>query len=99
MSKTHPSKKSTPSSGNVFLDIGFEPAEAHILLMRSELMNKLEKYLSAQGWTQAEAARRLGITQPRVSKLMRGAWEDFSIDMLLLFAGRLGISTELRIAA
>lgn len=51
-----------------------------------------------QGWTQAEAARHLGITQPRVSRLLRGKVEDFSLDMLLTLAARAGLHTELRIS-
>ena len=55
------------SSGNVFLDLGFDPAEAKVMALRAEVMIRMEQHLKAQGWTQAEAARRLGITQPRVS--------------------------------
>jgi predicted XRE-type DNA-binding protein len=53
----------------------------------------------AQGWTQAEAARRLGITQPRVSRLTKGKWQDFSLDMLLTLAARAGLRPELKLAA
>jgi predicted XRE-type DNA-binding protein len=45
-------------------------------------MIRMEQHLKAQGWTQAEAAKRLGITQPRVSRLIKGQWQDFSLDML-----------------
>ncbi len=89
----------TPSSGNVFLDLGFEEAEAHVLLMRTDLMIEMEKFIAAKGWTQAEAAKRMGITQPRVSKLKKKAWDEFSLDMLLTLATRLGIRTELKLAA
>lgn len=87
------------SSGNVFLDLGFEPAEARILALRAEVMIRMEQHLKAQGWTQAEAARRLGITQPRVSRLIKGHWQDFSLDMLLTLAARAGLKPELRLAA
>lgn len=59
----------TPSSGNVFVDLGFD--EAEIMTMRVDLMVSLEKHIDSQGWTQAETAKRLGITQPRVSKLKK----------------------------
>lgn len=86
-------------SGNVFLDLGFDPAEAKIMALRAQVMIRMEQHLKAQGWTQAEAARRLGITQPRVSRLTRGRWQDFSLDMLLTLAARAGLKPELRLAA
>lgn len=54
---------------------------------------------SARGWTQAEAARQLGITQPRVSRLIKGKVEDFNLDMLLTLAARAGLHPELRLTA
>jgi len=86
-------------SGNVFIDLGFDPAEARVLALRAEVMIRMEQHLKAQGWTQAEAARRLGITQPRVSRLLKGQWRDFSLDMLLTLAARAGLRAELRLAA
>jgi predicted XRE-type DNA-binding protein len=86
-------------SGNVFLDLGFDPAEAKVLALRAEVMIRMERHLKAQGWTQAEAARRLGITQPRVSRLIKGKWQDFSLDMLLTLAARAGLHPELKLAA
>ena len=88
----------TPSSGNVFVDLGFDEAEAHVMALRAELMLRLSQELKAKGWTQAQAAKRLGVTQPRVSKLNKGAWQDFSLDMLLTLAGRAGLRAELRVA-
>jgi predicted XRE-type DNA-binding protein len=69
------------------------------MLMRSNLMNEIEKYLTTQNWTEAEAAKRLGITQARVAKLKRGMSREFTIEMLVLFAARLGLEPELRLAA
>ncbi len=86
-------------SGNVFLDLGFDPAEARVMALRAEVMIRLEQHLKAKGWTQAEAAKRLGITQPRVSRLIKGRWQDFSLDMLLTLAARAGLQPELRLAA
>ena len=88
----------TPSSGNVFVDLGFDEAEAHVMALRAKLMLRLSQELKAKGWTQAQAAKRLGVTQPRVSKLKKGAWQDFSLDMLLTLAGRAGLHAELRVA-
>jgi predicted XRE-type DNA-binding protein len=89
----------TRSCGNIFIDLGFDEAEANVLLMRTDLMIDIRKFIEAKGWTQAEAAKHLGITQPRVSKLMQRKWDDFSMDMLLLLAGRLGLHHELKRAA
>ena len=89
----------TRSSGNVFLDLGFEPAEAKVMALRAKVMIRLEQHVKAQGWTQAEAARHLGVTQPRVSRLLKGRWEDFSLDMLLTLAARVGLEPALRLAA
>jgi predicted XRE-type DNA-binding protein len=89
----------TKSSGNVFLDLGFDPAEAKVMALRAEVMIRMEQHLKRQGWTQAEAAKRLGITQPRVSRLIKGQWQDFSLDMLLTLAARAGLQAELKLAA
>jgi predicted XRE-type DNA-binding protein len=53
--------------GDVFADLGFPPAEAKNLRIRSELMTALRKLIEKQGWTQSEAAKRLKVSQPRVS--------------------------------
>jgi predicted XRE-type DNA-binding protein len=87
------------SSGNVFIDLGFDPAEAEIMKLRAEVMIRMEQLLKAKGWTQAEAAKRLGVTQPRISRLVKGKWEDFSLDMLLVLAARAGLKPHLRLAA
>lgn len=92
-------KRRTKGSGNVFLDLGFDPAEAKVMALRAEVMIRMEQHLRARGWTQAEAAKRLGITQPRVSRLIKGQWKDFSLDMLLTLAARAGLEPQLRLAA
>lgn len=86
-------------SGNVFVDLGFDPAEAKVMALRTEVMLRMEQHLKKQGWTQAEAAKRLGITQPRVSRLIKGQWQDFSLDMLLTLAARAGLEPRLKLAA
>ena len=59
-------------SGNVFLDLGFPPDEAHNLLIRSDLMIEIKRFVQKSGLTQKEAAKRLGLTQPRLNDLLRG---------------------------
>jgi predicted XRE-type DNA-binding protein len=56
----------TNSSGNVFADFGFDPAQAEVMKLRAEVMIFIEMYLKETGQTQAQAANQLGITQPRV---------------------------------
>ena len=91
--------KITESCGNVFLDLGFPPDEAAILGMRSQLMGELRIKIRDMEWTQAEAAKVLGISQSRVSDLIRGKWEKFSLDMLITLATRAGKKVELKLAA
>lgn len=92
-------KKTTKSSGNVFLDLGFDPAEAAVLQMRASLMSDLRLYIEEHELTQAEAAKRLGIAQSRVSDLVRGKWERFSLEMLITLEARLGRTVRVELAA
>jgi len=78
------------SKGNVFVDLGFSREESIALAMRAELMARLRKLIADRNWTQQEAAKRLGITQSRVSDLVRGKWDKFSLDMLITLAARVG---------
>jgi len=89
----------TRSSGNVFADLGFPPEEVVVLSMRAEVMASLRNLIVKRGWTQAEAARQLGVTQSRISDLVRGRFEKFSLDMLVTLAARAGRSVKLRLAA
>jgi predicted XRE-type DNA-binding protein len=89
----------TMGSGNVFVDLGFDPAEAEIMQLRAQVMIQMEQFLKAQGWTQAEAAKKLKVTQPRISRLIKGKWEDFSLDMLLTLAARMGMKPQLQLVA
>ncbi len=86
------------SSGNVFADLGFSDEEPALLAMRAELMARLRETIAERGWTQTEAATRLGIGQSRVSDLVRGKWEKFSLDMLVTLATRAGHKVAVEIA-
>ena len=79
------------SSGNVFRDLGFPDAESENLRIRSELIARLRKVIEEQGLTQTRAARLLGVTQPRVSDLIRGRIELFSIDTLVNMLAKAGV--------
>ena len=87
------------SSGNVFIDLGYPPDEAAILQMRADLMADLRKWIKTKRLTQAKAAETLGVSQSRVSDLIRGKWERFSLEMLITLATRAGMHVSLRKAA
>jgi predicted XRE-type DNA-binding protein len=89
--------KLTRSSGNVFRDLGFSGDEAEYLKLRAELMVNLQKVITARGLKQAEVAELLGVTQPRVSAVMRGRIDLFSIDTLVDMLARLGIRVKLEL--
>jgi predicted XRE-type DNA-binding protein len=91
-------KRVIPSSGNVFEDLGFDPAEAAVLRLRAELMARIEQHLRARKLTQAKAAELLGVSQARVSDLMNGKFNKFSLDMLARLAERAGLRCKLRAA-
>ncbi|HTR00455.1 MAG TPA: helix-turn-helix transcriptional regulator [Candidatus Acidoferrum sp.] len=91
--------KMTKSCGNVFKDLGFDDAEAEVLQFRSNLMIDLANYIENCGLTQSEVARKLGITQSRVSDLVRGRWEKFNLETLITLEGRLGRKVSLKLVA
>ena len=88
----------TRSSGNVFRDLGFGPEEAQHLLVRSELMLKIEKVLKDRGLTQGAAATIMGVSQPRVSDLLRGKIDLFSTDSLIDMLAKVGVSERVAFA-
>ena len=84
-------------SGNVFLDIGFSPDEAQNLHLRSELMSKIEHFVRSSGLTQKECATRMGVTQPRLSDLLKGKIDKFSLDALVNMLGHAGMRVRLSV--
>lgn len=81
-------------SENVFDDLGFEPAEAANLKIRADLMIDLRRYIEDQGWTQAEAAAFFAETQPRISNLLKGEINRFSVDKLINMLAKAGITVQ-----
>lgn len=84
------------STSNVFADAGFPPAEAAHLLIRADLMLQLTDLIEARGLTQKAAATALGVTQPRISDLVRGRVELFSIDTLVEMLSRFGMEVTVK---
>jgi len=78
----------------VFRDLGFPPEEAEHLRVRADLLIQIQKALEARGLKQAEAAKLLGVTQPRVSDLVRGRLDLFSVDILIAMLARLGVRSS-----
>lgn len=80
----------TESCGNVFKDMGISNAEAENLWLRGRLMIEIESIIEQRGWTQAQVAKALGVVQPRISELIRGRIDRFSVDTLLRYLSSLG---------
>ncbi|MBD2311927.1 XRE family transcriptional regulator [Desertifilum sp. FACHB-1129] len=83
------------SSGNVFADLGL--ANSDELLIKAELVRQISNLIDAKRLTQTEAAKILGIDQPKVSALLNGKLSGFSIDRLFKFLNALGSDVEIRI--
>jgi len=85
----------TPSSGNVFRDIGFARDEAEHLTLRAALLIQLQRLIASSGLRQAHVAKLLRVTQPRVSDLLRGRIDLFSTDSLIDMLARFGVEVRL----
>ena len=92
-------KKITKSSGNIFLNLGFPPHEASVMLLRAQLAEALRSWLDRGKLTQTQAAKRLGISQPRMSEIVRGKVELMSLDYLAGLCAKAGLDIGLRLAA
>ena len=82
---------------NVWLQLGFRDAEEHYL--KAELVLRLDKAIKAIGLTQRVAARRVGTTQPELSKILRGIFFEVSLERLMRFLTALGQHIEIQIGA
>lgn len=84
------------SSGNVFADVGFPRREAAHLLIRADLVLKLTEFIEERRLTHKQAARLIGVTQPRISDLVRGRIDLFSIDTLVEMLSGLGVAVTVK---
>jgi predicted XRE-type DNA-binding protein len=87
------------SSGNIFADLGFSPSESINLAMRSDCMMAIKQWFADSGLTQATAAKKLGITQPRFNAMLKGSINQFSVDALVIMASHAGITAKLTLKA
>ncbi len=83
------------SSGNVFADLELDQPEE--LLARSELLHRVSTLIQKSQLSQKEVAKKLGITQPKVSMLVTGRLSEFSTDSLLHYLSILGCEVEIRV--
>ena len=89
--------KITRGSGNVFLDLGFLPAEAENLRIRADLLINLRQVIREKGWTQTQAAEFFHETQPRISCIMKGNVTRFSVDKLINLLARAGLYVQVAV--
>jgi predicted XRE-type DNA-binding protein len=80
-------------SGNVFADLGFENPEEE--LMKSDLTRNIASIINKKKMTQTQVAKILGVDQPRISSLLRGRFDLFSVEMLIHFLQALGQDVDI----
>lgn len=93
------SARRIPRTNNVFMDLGFPPHEAAVMLLRCELAEALRKWMEREAITQAEAAKRLGVVQPRISEIARNKVDKLSLDYLVGLCAKAGVSVAVKLAA
>lgn len=84
--------------GNVWDALEDSPEEAANMALRSNLLIAVEQRVRSWNLTQAEAARRLGVTQPRLNELLKGKINNFSLDALANLASRAGLFIRLDVS-
>lgn len=92
-------KRKGKSSANIFLDLGFPAHEASVMLLRAQLAEALRSWMEREKLTQAQAAKRLGVAQPRVSEIVRGKVELMSLDYMVQLCSKANLDVGLRLAA
>jgi len=92
-------KSADRGSSNIFIDLGFPPHEAAVMLLRCELAEALRKWIDREGITQAEAAERLGVAQPRISEIARNKVDKLSLDYLVGLCAKAGVAVKVKTAA
>jgi predicted XRE-type DNA-binding protein len=87
--------KITQTSGNVFADLGLDLPQEHYV--KAHLVMLIGKMIESQNLTQGQAAAKIGLRQPDVSKLLRGRFDGFSLERLLFFIRALGSNIEIKV--
>jgi len=92
-------KPKVETYANVWDAIADTPEEAANLRVRSDLMREITAIINESGWTQVEAAKHCGVTQPRINDLLRGRISRFSLDALVNIATVLGRRVHVELEA
>lgn len=90
---------STDTFNSIWDALADTPEQAANLQARAQLMQQIAEIVKASAWTQAEAAIKCGVTQPRINDLLRGRISRFSLDALVNIAAALGRRVSIEIAA
>ncbi|MBD1577984.1 XRE family transcriptional regulator [Vibrio sp. S11_S32] len=88
--------KSMSKSKNPLELIATDPVELSLVSVKSKMMMIIASLIRQSGMTQAEIAKKMGVSQPRVSNLMNGKISKFSIDMLIEMLGHLGFLMDVK---
>ncbi len=88
----------TPAGGNVFADLGFEPEEAAKLKIKSQLMIEISEWIKVQQLKQEEAANILKVSRPRISDIVTGKIDKFTIDTLVELLEHAGKHVTVKVA-
>ena len=86
------------TKGNVFKHLGFTDEEAVALAMRVDLAIEIEKFIKRKKLTQAKAAKYFGVPQPKISKIVGGKVNEFSIDYLVKMVAKAGRTPRISFA-
>jgi predicted XRE-type DNA-binding protein len=87
----------TPSSGNVYADLGYENPEE--MLLKAQLVRLLSQAIKAKGLNQYQAAQVLGIDQPKISALVRGQFRGYSLERLFKFLNAFDLDVEVNVTS
>ncbi len=83
----------------MFLDLGFPPREAAVMLLRCELAEALRKWMTHGGLVQAQTAKRLGVVQSRISEIAFNKVDKLSLDYLVGLSAKAGLTVAVKLAA
>jgi len=89
----------THGANNLFIDLGFPADEAAVTLLSCELAEALRKWIDRAGITQAQAAKRFGVVQPRISEIARNKVDKLSLDYWVGLCAKAGVSVAVKLAA
>ena len=82
-------------TANIFEDLGYADAETHLL--KAKLVSRIQGAITAQKLTQVAAAKRMGLSQPDVSRLLNGQFRDVSVERLMRLLTRLGCDVDITV--